>query len=600
MNTTLTQFEKFLEQSKPLVEQYGREMEYDNLSNLLKEGAKQELTLMVCGEFKRGKSSFVNALLGQDLCPVAEGIATSAVSIIRYGEKERAVRHYSELAMDENNEEKLVIREEDMSFDQITRFAKGTTDEIGNTMFIELEVHNSLLKDGLVIIDTPGVGSLDPRHLFLTMQALPKADAFFFVTDTGEPMTTTELDFIKSRLVPTNNPFDVLLSKSDQVSKEELNRYKTDTENKLMICCSKKVDCIPVSSTEWEEFNKTGNERRRVNSNSEAVFAAINTFKTRRESIYAEAFRKQFCNLLDQIVRQAQETLATVQASNEADVTELQQKLVRMRSLKDKVTNDNSELRAKINSILKDSQEKVMREFSEESVLLSTVKLDKILKSPEAAKKGGEGYVKQQVNDSIRKLSTSLDDKINKAMNEVMSELGQYVETSLFVATVFDGTVNPHISQIEHTFSEKFVNSIRQSLPFMGVSLLVGSIVSWPVGIAAGLYYVVQSIIGSKKQERITYIRQQIAPRISITINELRSHIQKRYTELQEEAVNSLKSLATSMNEQMQATIQLMQECQQNNQKKASKVREIQSEITLMENLTTQVKVYGVNRFAKK
>ena len=55
MNETLEQFFVFLEQSKPLAEKYGKKTEYDNLSALLEQGAKQELVLLVCGEFKRGK-----------------------------------------------------------------------------------------------------------------------------------------------------------------------------------------------------------------------------------------------------------------------------------------------------------------------------------------------------------------------------------------------------------------------------------------------------------------------------------------------------------------------------------------------------------------
>ena len=49
---------------------------------------------MVCGEFKRGKSTFINALLDMSLCPTDEHIATSTVSIIKYGEKQKVTRFY--------------------------------------------------------------------------------------------------------------------------------------------------------------------------------------------------------------------------------------------------------------------------------------------------------------------------------------------------------------------------------------------------------------------------------------------------------------------------------------------------------------------------
>lgn len=600
MKGTLKQFSAFLEQSKPLAEKYGNKTEYENLSAILEQGSKKELVLLVCGEFKRGKSSFVNALLGQELCPVADGIATSTVSIIRYGDKARAVRHYSTLVKNKKNEEELSLKEEEISIDQISKFAKGTTDEIGNTMFIDIETPIALLQDGLVVIDTPGVGSLDPRHLFLTLQALPKADAFFYVTDTGEPLTTTELGFIKDRLVPTGKPFDLLLSKSDKLSRDELARFIVDTEKKVQEKCGVEVKCTPVSSTEWDSFNKTGNERRRVNSNCAAVYEAINNFRIRREQLLEEKFREQFALYLEGIKEQASEALNAVKNNSDAEIDSLKQRLNELNTFKNMVTNEHSDFRSKINSIIEESQEKVMQEFVKESTLLSTQKLNDILNSPEAGKKGGEDYVVQKVKEAINQLSVSLDKKINNAIKCVMEELRKYIDSVTVASHNFRGNIQGGISAIKHTFSEFFVNNMRQALPFLGVSALVGTLIWWPIGIAAGIYYVVQSIIGARKAERIAHIKNEITPLISITINELRTHIQKRYSDFQKEVVNSLCSIAESTTQKMQETVGLMQKCQQNNQIKAQKTKEIEGELKLVETLSTQVKVFGTNPFAKK
>ena len=490
MKDTFETFSAYLKQSKPLAEKYGKKTEYDNLSKILEQGPKKELMLLVCGEFKKGKSSFVNALLGQDLCPVADGIATSAVSIIRYGEKPKAVRHYSTLVVNEKNKEELSLKEEEISIDQISKFAKGTSDEIGNTMFIEIETSNALLKSGLVVIDTPGVGSLDPRHLFLTLQALPKADAFFYVTDTGEPLTTTELGFIKERLVPTGKPFDLLLSKSDQVSREDLARYIEDAEKKVLAHCGMKVKCTPVSSTEWKLFNTTGDELSREDSNCAAVYDVINGFRTRREQLFVEKFREQFVLYLEGIKEQASEALDAVKNNSNAEIDSLKQRLNELSTFKTMVTDERSDFRLRINSIIEESQEKVMQEFSKESILLSTQKLNDILNRPEAGKKGGEDYVVQKVKEAINQLSVSLDNKINNAIKCVMEELRKYIDSVTVASHNFRGNIQGGISAIKHTFSEFFVNNMRQALPFLGVSALVGTLIWWPIGIAAGIYYV--------------------------------------------------------------------------------------------------------------
>lgn len=593
MNEILKQLSFYLKQSQPLADRYGKKADYDNLTELIDYAAKKELVLLVCGEFKKGKSSFVNALLSQELCPVADGIATSTVSIIRYGEKPKAVRHYSTLDTEMNNGEKLSLKEEEIPIDNIIRFAKGTTDEIDNTMFIDIEVPNAMLKNGLVVIDTPGVGSLDPRHLFLTLQALPKADAFFFVTDTGEPMTTTELDFVKKRLVPAEKPIVVLLNKSEDLDSDERKSHVEDAEKKLFEVCDKKINCIPVSAELWKQFNADNDDLWREKSNRDAVIAALDDFKASREKLLTEKYREQFLVYLEDIRKLITERIESMKNSSNEELLSLQQKLNEIGTFKNMLMNENSEFRSKISSIIKASQEKVMHEFSRESVLLSTEKLEEILNKPEATKKGGEDFVLQQVNQSIQKLAGEVDNKINQAIKDVMKELQNYVEEASLAHEEFEGDIHVDFMVVKHSFSEKFANGIRQALPFLGVSTLFGLVGGWAIGVAAGVFYVVQSIFGTKKAERAANIRKQIAPRISIVVNEMRAHIQKSYAALQEEVIKSLRSVAENMTQQMQGTMRMIQECQQGDQQKAAKIKELQEHLTMSNNLLTQAKVYG-------
>lgn len=626
MEQTMEQLSKFLVQSKPLAEKYGKKAEYDSLSAILEQGGKKELTLLVCGEFKRGKSSFINALLGQELCPVADGIATSTVSIISYyGEgKAKATRHYSTLVKNKEGKEELSMKEEEIDIEKIAKFAKGTSNEIGDTMFIEIKTPNPVLKDGLVLIDTPGVGSLDPRHLFLTLQALPKADAFLYVTDTGEPLTFTELDFIKERLVPTGKPFDLLISKSDKVSRENLARYVNDTEKKVKEECGVEARCIPVSSTEWKSFNETGIERRRANSNCEAVYAAIDSLRTRREQLYAQRFKEQFAAYMEGIKQQASEALDAAQNGTNDEVLELKNRLEGLKALEDMVKKENSDFRRNISKIIEDSQDKVMQDFSRDSVLLSSEKLDEILNNPKATAKGGEEYVTNEVNKAIKELSENLDKQINRAMGDVMAELQQFIKSVKLEQTSFNGTIQACLEPLLHSFSENFVNMTRAALPFLGVTTIGSAVsafglglgaglfgagaaaftplavVAGAIGVAAGIYYVVQSIKGAKKMEKIAHFKKQISPRISIAMNELRLYIQKRYSALQKEVVNALRTAVDDMTRQMQEIVRLIQECQQDNQKKVQRTKEIEGELKLAETLATQVKVLGTNPFAKK
>jgi hypothetical protein len=54
----------------------------------------QEFNMVIMGQFKRGKSTFINALLGHEIVPTAIVPLTSVVTILRYGEKAKGVVHY--------------------------------------------------------------------------------------------------------------------------------------------------------------------------------------------------------------------------------------------------------------------------------------------------------------------------------------------------------------------------------------------------------------------------------------------------------------------------------------------------------------------------
>lgn len=621
MDSTLNQFNAYLKTSLTLAKQYGKIDEYENLSKLIDSGRDKNLVLLICGEFKRGKSSLINAFLGDNVCPVADGIATAAVSIIKYGKTPKVTRFYSSL--DESVENGgIAIKSEVIKIDSISQFAKGSSLDIDNTVYLEVEIPNNRLSDGLVLIDTPGIGSLDPRHLFLTQQSLSKADAFFFVTDTAEPMLTTELDFIRDKICPLNRPFNVILSKSDLVSSEELNSYQKDTESKISQYCGCAVSCIPVSSTEWEEYNRTSNERRKKNSNSEAILAAKDAFYVEKEKYIEVRFRGEFLRYLSAIQSEIEKSIKELSAPcNEVDKESYREQLEELKSLRDMIVSEDSEFRASINAIIEESQDRVFEQFSRESVLLSSDRLEDVLKDPKAQTEDGDKFVVGEINDSIQRIASEVDRSIDTAISEVVEELKDYIDSIQVAKKDNKSQVDGEITPIIHSFSESFVNVTRQALPFMGVATIGGglasvglglgatilgitSVAAIPflavgIGVAAGVFYVVQSIKGTRRQERLNNIRRQISPRISIAMNEMRAYIQKRFTLFSKEVVKTLRAIAKSMTEQMQEKVKLLQDCEKDAQKKALTLKERQNHLNMVTSLITQAKVLNTNPFEK-
>jgi GTPase SAR1 family protein len=154
----------------------------------------------VVGEFKQGKSSLVNALLGQRACPVDDDLATSAITLVRFGETTSAQvrRHASD------GGESIT---EAIPLDSIGTWVSeaGNPGNRAGVERVEITVPSALLKQGLAVVDTPGMGGLGAGHAAATLGFLPFADGLLLVSDASAEISAPELDFLRRavELCPT-------------------------------------------------------------------------------------------------------------------------------------------------------------------------------------------------------------------------------------------------------------------------------------------------------------------------------------------------------------------------------------------------------------
>jgi predicted GTPase len=164
--------------------------------------------VFVVGEFKQGKSSLVNALLNAPVCPVDDDIATSAPTAVRYGDEPKAAVLLRPAETDEPgsgpagadaDERPEPIREQ-IPIEKVAEFVTEAASPAHErkVQSVEVAIPRKLLADGLVIVDTPGVGGLGSAHSAATIGALPLADAVMFVSDASQEFTAPELEFLQT------------------------------------------------------------------------------------------------------------------------------------------------------------------------------------------------------------------------------------------------------------------------------------------------------------------------------------------------------------------------------------------------------------------
>jgi hypothetical protein len=143
----------------------------------------------VVGEYKQGKSLLVNALVGRDVCPVDDDVATAAFTAVYGDDAPRARAHRSV-------EGHPVI--EEIGLDAVAHLVSERGDAAGRAGLdlVEIGVPSDVLPKGLTLVDTPGVGGLLDQHAAATLRFLRLADAVLFVTDASQELTAPELEFL--------------------------------------------------------------------------------------------------------------------------------------------------------------------------------------------------------------------------------------------------------------------------------------------------------------------------------------------------------------------------------------------------------------------
>ena len=172
-----------------IASEMGRDDVTAMVAGLVARATRPDTFVVVMGEFKQGKSSIVNALVDDDLCPTDDDTATAAVTIVRYSEEPVAsVQRHGATTPD-------VVP---MGAAKAAVLAGRAVDEPVET--VEFGLPRPLLAAGITLVDTPGVGGLNGGHTSATMAFLPFADAVLFVSDATAELSAAELEWFRAAL----------------------------------------------------------------------------------------------------------------------------------------------------------------------------------------------------------------------------------------------------------------------------------------------------------------------------------------------------------------------------------------------------------------
>lgn len=187
----------------------------------------ERFNLVVIGEFSRGKSTFVNAMLGKNILPSSKEPTTNIISKIVYGDVPQYKLFYKDGKSQVISEEEfnLIKAQSEHKLKNIISKLKHepTQVDFSNVSYAEISYPLSFCKNQVDVIDTPGTNDLNVGRLEITYNYLRQADAAILMMSATQPLTLSEKNFLVEQVIGNNirDIFIVVTYRDEVIGEEE-------------------------------------------------------------------------------------------------------------------------------------------------------------------------------------------------------------------------------------------------------------------------------------------------------------------------------------------------------------------------------------------
>jgi GTP-binding protein EngB required for normal cell division len=195
------------------INQYGLVEFRPSLGTIVDRLETNAFEIAVFGRVSSGKSSLLNHIVGQDLLPVGVNPITAVPTRLAYGSEPRATAWFADRKPEQFGIERLA--------EFVTEQHNPANARHVTRIVVELPAER--LREGVVYVDTPGLGSLAASGAAETKAYLPRCDLGVVLIDAGSTLTEDDLATIQT-LCDAGIPASVLLSKADLLAPADRDR----------------------------------------------------------------------------------------------------------------------------------------------------------------------------------------------------------------------------------------------------------------------------------------------------------------------------------------------------------------------------------------
>lgn len=228
----------FLARTQQLFDEFGSaelKTSHAKFEELLSALNADAIRLVVLGEFSRGKSSLVNALLGIELLPTSLEATTAINTFIRMLPSDRSER-FIRIHFQDGRKPQEVLWTDDATLERWgTELDESHADARKTIDYIEAFMDHPLLAKGLVLVDTPGLQAVMAHHEKITREAIAKAHIALWVQNTTQlGGAATEWEFLTDTLRNNFRKFITVIGWWDKVlAPEDARDQRKPLENRV-------------------------------------------------------------------------------------------------------------------------------------------------------------------------------------------------------------------------------------------------------------------------------------------------------------------------------------------------------------------------------
>lgn len=275
------------------------------------------------GQFKRGKSTLLNALVGRSLLPAGVIPVTAVPTIIRYGEQLAARVRFRNAQWSEIPASALgeFVSEE------------GNPENVRGVEILEVFIPSPLLQKGMCLVDTPGVGSVHGSSTASTRAFVPHIDAAIVVIGADPPLSGDELELVTAVASEVQDLF-IVLNKADRVNETDRAAAIHFASNVLQARLGRPIPTI-LEVSALERLEGRGAPR-----DWPKLVAALEDLVTKSgRGLVQQAAERGLCRVAGQL-------LGVIEEERDALQRPLQDSERRIEALRSKLTDTEQTLRA--------------------------------------------------------------------------------------------------------------------------------------------------------------------------------------------------------------------------------------------------------------